>query len=84
MSANAANEHVTYLSDEEIDRRADFKVDASNSSWYLFAACRKVRFLWWSWWQEVFRSNDLERCVEHVQQLAALPRRYSRRVVPKP
>jgi len=74
--------HGIVLSDEEIDRRAEYKLDLA--SYGYFAAYVKRRFWFFSWWEEAYRDSSLERCTEYLQTLIQLPRRFTRKVVPKP
>jgi hypothetical protein len=89
MAEAAERTIYAQLSDEELDQRADYKIDVNYASvssryWGEYGAFVKRRFLWWSWWACVFADDDLERCTEYLQTLIQLPRRYTRKVVPKP
>lgn len=74
------------LSDEEIDARAEFKVDVARGTFGESTFGAFVKRRWWvfSWWELVFHDHDLERCVEHLQTIIQLPRRYTRKVLLKP
>ena len=74
------------LSDEQIEARAEFKIDVFDPKWAhrRYGAFVKRRFWVFSWWECVFHDYDLERCTEYLQTLIQLPRRFTRKVATKP